>query len=209
MQRSPPWHGWVQTPDLMFFQTSTNLLFNQIETLLTSMADEDYRMPVPHLNGSSVGQHMRHLLEFYGCLLLACGSGTVNYEKRPRDLRLEQETAAALAYLHRLESSFTCLMANIDLKLEVTYGRSTPVTSEVPTSLLREIVYLSEHTVHHLAIIAVALRCALQHVPMPEHLGVAESTLRARDVAQIVAGPTHSEAGHASERIAPAIIVQS
>lgn len=42
---------------------------NEIGHLLQNLTDREYALPLTLLSGSSVGQHVRHVLEFYTSLL--------------------------------------------------------------------------------------------------------------------------------------------
>ena len=53
---------------------------------------------------------------------------------------------------------------------------SLSITSQ--SSVSRELVYLIEHSIHHYAIIAIALRNEFGHVKIPADFGVAYSTSR-------------------------------
>ncbi len=163
----------------MLIQVSTNPLFNQIEALLRQFSPAEYQLPLASLNQGTLGQHLRHILEFYDCLLKGLEQGVVDYEARVRNLQLEQDPAYALAYLHQMEQQLLAA-SPCDLRSRNTYGLNMPVVCELPTTLERELVYLAEHTVHHLAIVAIGLRTCLPHIVMPKHLGIAESTIRAR-----------------------------
>jgi hypothetical protein len=52
---------------------------------------------------------------------------------------------------------------------------------EIPTSFNRELVYLIEHTIHHLAIIKIGLNEAFPTIEIPENFGVAYSTIRFKE----------------------------
>ncbi len=72
-----------------------NLL--QIKDLLQVIKTEHFTKKAEVLSGSSVGQHIRHILEFYLLLVSGSFSGTVSYDKRQRDKRIEQDQQFAIA----------------------------------------------------------------------------------------------------------------
>jgi hypothetical protein len=59
-----------------------NLL--QLKELLQVMKKEDFNRKTEILSGSSIGQHIRHILEFYLLLVSGSFSGTISYDKRQR-----------------------------------------------------------------------------------------------------------------------------
>lgn len=155
-------------------------LLDQLADLLQRLPEAAYREPLAVLHGHSAGQHTRHVVEFYECLLADFDHGTVNYDARLRNPLLEADPQTALLTLHHLARRLERLPEEVPLRLESEEG------SPAPTSLSRELCYLVEHTVHHLAILKIALNVALPHFFIPETFGVAHSTLRHR--AQLAVG---------------------
>jgi hypothetical protein len=162
----------------MFFRSITNNIFNQLEYLLRQLTDAAYAQPFAEMNGATLGQHARHVLEFYQCLQAGYQGGIVNYDKRARDHRIESDRTYALALMARLEEALNGIDDNPTLVLEYLVGKQSVMTFEVRTSYQREIVYLAEHAVHHLALMAVIVRMHYRHITLPDHFGVADATVR-------------------------------
>ncbi|MBK9176360.1 MAG: hypothetical protein IPM46_08470 [Flavobacteriales bacterium] len=146
-----------------------------IDDLLQQLTDEQLAQSHAMLHGSSIGGHLRHVLEFYSCLLAPDSEGSFSYDDRMRDPLIEREVRAArdkaahcLALLHAVHTDRTMMMQS---ELPGELGRV-----EQQTSLARELAYLADHGVHHLAMVRIALAQALPHVRFPEHLGYAAST---------------------------------
>ncbi|MGB3619629.1 MAG: DinB family protein [Catalinimonas sp.] len=148
--------------------------FQQLEDLLLALTTEEYRRPLPLLSGSSIGQHVRHVLEFYQCVERGAAAGRVNYDARARDLTLEEQPRRAVEAIHHLTRHLGCLRDEYAFVL--TGGFEVPV----PTTAARELLYCLEHAVHHLAIIRIGVRHYFPHVRLDESFGVAASTLRYR-----------------------------
>jgi hypothetical protein len=53
----------------------------------------------------------------------------------------------------------------------------------VQSTIGRELIYNIEHTIHHLAIVKIALKSSIPGMHLPEHFGVAPSTIRYRQEA--------------------------
>ena len=145
-----------------------------------------YSKPLDLLSKSSIGQHTRHFVEFYQCLLSQCLTGqSVNYDQRCRDLALESDPGVALEAIAKVIAGLRRLDPTENLILEADYGIEYPTPIQVPTTLARELIYNIEHTVHHLAIIKIALKVIAPQLDIPEQFGVATSTMRFRAVVQV------------------------
>lgn len=147
---------------------------------LTDITADHYRQPLDVLSGSSVGQHTRHVIEFYQCLVEQSSSvpATINYAARRRDILIESDPAYALQLIETLSKRFAeleelspCLVA-----CDEHHEGNATVTSTIG----RELLYNIEHAIHHLAIIRIALKHIDQVFELPEHFGIAPSTIRHR-----------------------------
>ncbi|RMD73628.1 MAG: hypothetical protein D6818_04460, partial [Bacteroidetes bacterium] len=78
-------------------------VFGQMDQLLEQLSDEAYAMPLPLFEGSSLGQHFRHIINFAECLLRDFREGQpVDYAARHRDPSLERQPRQARAAIARL-----------------------------------------------------------------------------------------------------------
>ncbi len=148
----------------------------QLVSVLGNLRAEDFRTPLPVLSGGTIGRHVRHLVEFYQCLLGGLVSGTVDYDARARNLVLEEEPALAAAVLEHLVRRTGEIGPDQPLTLCTRYGPGEPVL--IPTTLYRELVYNLEHCIHHQATIRIGLRALPQPASLPDSFGVAPSTLQ-------------------------------
>ncbi len=160
-----------------------NPVYNQLDWLFEHLDPGDYATPLELLGGASVGQHVRHILGFFECLLQGLESGAVNYDARPRELRIEADLAAARALFDQLERRIAALPPDRSLLLIVSVGTTTAVQQQVTTSLDRELHYVAEHAMHHLALIRYGAQAQWPSLRFPADFGFATSTLRARVVA--------------------------
>lgn len=154
----------------------TSDTLSQLRSVIDQLTKDEYTSKLPVLNHSSVGQHVRHVLEFYICLSEGIKSGMVNYDSRTRNQAIENEPNYAMIILEELTSYF-CLK-NIDETPMVNMIEFNSVSITTQSSISRELVYLIEHSIHHYAIIAIALRNEFGHVKIPTDFGVAYSTTR-------------------------------
>jgi hypothetical protein len=173
------WNKGARRQDLADEMTrlliTTNLgLLRQAESLLQQLDDRTYGASSPAIAPHRAGGHMRHILEFYECLLDGATAGSVDYDARKRDVAVETERGAALA---RVRTT----MRRLEALDGVDVGRELSVRMEahdafLRSSLARELQVLSSHTVHHFALIALVLRAL--GAPVDPQFGMAPSTLR-------------------------------
>jgi uncharacterized damage-inducible protein DinB len=154
----------------------TSNTLSQLRSVIDQLTKEEYTSKLSILNHSSVGQHVRHVLEFYMCLSDGIKSGIVNYDIRTRNPAIENEPNYAMIILEEL-TSFFCLK-NIEEAsiINMIEFNSLSITSQ--SSVSRELVYLIEHSIHHYAIMGIALRSHFGHVSIPDNFGIAYSTTK-------------------------------
>jgi uncharacterized damage-inducible protein DinB len=152
-------------------------LLQQATALIGRTDDRAYNALLPASPRGSVAGHLRHVIEFYQCFLTGCVTGSVDYNQRARDLRIErdrnyagEQSANVVARLREYS------LANGERVLTVALeGTTAPTVSWSSSSVLRELEFLQSHTVHHYALIAMLLR--LQGIEPGAEFGVAPSTL--------------------------------
>lgn len=160
-------------------QQGTDIIIGQIIDLLNRMDANTYSKPLALFNGSSIGQHFRHILDFYGCLSVGAFDGRVDYANRLRDTRVETEPSYAISVL----KGYMDKIASLDegLSIEVVADFSADLNEARPvvlSSLGRELMYAYDHAVHHLAIIKMGLKASSPNFQMDKNLGVAPSTVK-------------------------------
>jgi len=124
-------------------------VLNQLLSLTEKLSDSEFKI-VKKQHGSSIGAHVRHIIEHYQSFFSA--SFIVNYDQRSRDPLLENSTLLANQAINDLLTKLAC--AQNDQAVNVIcatnpHKKSLPVES----SLARELVFLYSHTTHHMAII--------------------------------------------------------
>lgn len=147
----------------------------QVRFVLDQINSEEFNRKMPILRGSSIGGHVRHILEFYQCLLMDPASNEVNYDQRKRNMLLEENLKFATDFLVEIIDELEKVEANRRILLIAEYDNEI---TKMETSLYREIAYNIEHTIHHLAILAMAVKIEFVHITLPEELGYADSTLK-------------------------------
>lgn len=130
----------------------------------------------------SVGKHVRHVLEHYQTLLASLKDSdqqcNIDYEQRNRQAALEEHPSVAAQAVDKLRAALQALAHQpIDASIVLNYPVDPPGNSlSLPSSLGRELAFLTSHTVHHMALIRVL--CEAMNIPLPSDFGVHPSTLR-------------------------------
>jgi hypothetical protein len=156
-------------------------ILNQLSSLVEGMSEAEFITPSQSLSGSSVGQHLRHTLEFFICLEQGFKNGVVNYDKRAHDKLIESDKFIAISYIHRIQQFVKNQTEDQILKLEVGYDLQHDQSIEIETNYFRELVYNIEHAVHHMAIMKIGVREVAPQISIPADFGVAASTIRYRE----------------------------
>lgn len=153
-------------------------ILRQGEDLLRALSVEAYTRRVPLAFNACIGGHYRHCLDHFTSLLRGLDADEVDYDHRERDARIESQPDFALDLTQRMRAQLEqlplgALDAPVRARCEVSYARGdSPVTG---STFGREMVYAIAHAIHHFALISVMAR--LMEVRLPEHFGVAPSTM--------------------------------
>lgn len=125
---------------------------------------------------SSIGAHLRHILDRYHCFFAGLESGCVDYDGRKRDkaieTNLEAATFALTSIARRIDELDAVAVGPLQIR-ESVHHLSPQVL--LGSSIRRELMSLITHTTHHLAIIALLARA--QGYELPEDFGKAPSTI--------------------------------
>lgn len=162
----------------MQLSIASNAILNQLSDLLHQVKDEDFCRPVKTLGQSTIGQHLRHTLEFFICLEQGFEQGRVNYDKRQHDKLIETDRFLALHAIQKIKEFILARQVDQPLQLEVGYHQDTEETIVVASNFFRELIYNIEHAVHHMAIMKIGVLEVAPYVLLPPDFGVAVSTIR-------------------------------
>ena len=161
----------------MLQQTNIEII-DQLIDLLNDIDSTVYKDALQPLHFSTVGQHVRHITEFYLCALKGHENGVVDYDARERNLLIEIDKNFTIELLENVKTQLQTLKSDHNLILKSKFGGDEAL--EIPSSFFRELTYLIEHTIHHLAIIKIGLNEVHPEIEIPKNFGVAHSTLRYR-----------------------------
>jgi uncharacterized damage-inducible protein DinB len=152
----------------------------QLTDLVDQIRESDFVKPAETLSDSTIGQHLRHTLEFFICFEHGFDKGLINYDKRAHDKLIESDKFLALASIGRI-SDFVNNLTDKPLKLEVGYDLENETFLTIDTTATRELVYNIEHAVHHMAIMKIGVREIASYVKLAPDFGVAASTIRYKE----------------------------
>ena len=153
-------------------QLSDQLLV--LKTLLQSLTDQQYTQKISFLKDSSIGAHSRHIIELIHCANKGYVAGRIDYINRERNFLIEQDRNLAIAEIDAIVSQVPTADKLLELLSETS---DNEVVSILSTTYFREIEYHKEHTIHHLALIRVALQ-EMNLSLVNESFGVAHATLK-------------------------------
>lgn len=161
---------------------ATRKMVFDITELLQVIDEQAYAQQLEVFNGSTLGQHFRHILDFYRCLHKGITtSQVIDYERRERDVLVEQHPDYAIRAFFDVRNGIE--HCNIEESIQVRADFSSRMEDSRPvvqSSIGRELMFAYDHAVHHLAIIKIGLRTAFPHIVIHEQLGVAPSTIKYR-----------------------------
>lgn len=149
---------------------------DQLCHLLEQLNNANYSQALTVLHNNTIGKHVRHVAEFYQTFLQGLAKGTVNYDNRQRNIRLETDIAFTIEQLTQIKTALQHIDLNKPLQLSVAYTQDAP--QQIPTNPARELAYLIEHTIHHLAILRIAVNTHFSFVNLPNNFGIAHSTVK-------------------------------
>lgn len=173
-------------------ETQQAVLAGNIEALtqgcefVESLSDAHYiKICAPHVS-SSIGEHIRHVLDMYHSLEAGLRVAVIDYDSRRRGDAVEftrQKAIEEFRYFIAMlnDVSERDLRVPISVKTEVSLTGSVSIT--VLSNLMRELVFVASHAVHHYALINAIAR--LQNIELTSTIGVAPATasyLRSKNV---------------------------
>ena len=152
-------------------------LLLQLRDVLENLSNTQYAAPVELLSGASIGQHVRHIVEFFEELALGYENGTINYDRRNRNHLLEINRYLAIQLLSGM--MFAVDRPDKDLLLVAHLSSTDAEPVVIRTNYFRELLYNIEHMVHHMALLRIGIN-EVAEIELPGHFGVAASTLKFR-----------------------------
>jgi len=154
-------------------------VIEQAISLLDDISLADYQeVLAPHFS-SSIGAHVRHIVDHFLALKQASINGEINYTKRNRHGDVEQFPYAAIALCESINAWLkeTCssqlLNQSVLVTTDIDISHTKSPTCE--STLERELVFVASHAIHHYALIRIIRN--MQGKALPEFFGYAPATI--------------------------------
>ena len=153
-------------------------ILDQVGAVIEQISDADFVKPVRAFNGATLGQHFRHSIEFFQCLLHGYAVGEVSYDNRKHDKNLESSKILALDVIGKIKIFIEHCEVDKAIDLNVSYDPQSEFEVTVPSNMAREITYNIEHIVHHMALVKIGIKEICAYVTLPTEFGIAVSTIK-------------------------------
>lgn len=154
--------------------TSVQNNLQEILELLHQITDEQFSLKHVELSNASIGEHTRHIIELYECLINNYQNGKINYDLRERNLQIQTQTKEAIKSIEDLINEIN----KENKTLFIEQGTCESILS-IESNYFRELLYNLEHSIHHQALIKVGL-LKFPTIQINENFGVARSTIEYR-----------------------------
>ncbi|MGZ0015181.1 DinB family protein [Yeosuana sp. AK3] len=161
-------------------QTYCQENLNEIKQVLLKLTNEQYTFPSSTLFGATIGQHIRHILEFYQSVFNGLESKLINYDNRERNLLIETNTQIAIQLIDDICDKLKQNTKDANFILEGNFCAEEGKQLQINTSFLRELGYCLEHSIHHQALIKVGLLEVNCINFIDDTFGLAPATIRHR-----------------------------
>lgn len=157
---------------------SYSAVVKQAIDLISCLDKSEYQQSLPPHFPSSIGAHMRHIVDHFLALMNGWQNGEVDYNLRHRENEVEKEPFEALEALNKINDWLLALLpADLDAKLSITseidVSRTHSTTCQ--STLERELVFVSSHAIHHYALIRII--CSMKNKAIPQYFGYAPATI--------------------------------
>jgi hypothetical protein len=168
--------GSAQNSDAKQLIEGCLLCVDQCDQLLQLISRREYVATAQ--GASSVGAHIRHILDRFHCVFAGLNDGFIDYDARKREQAIENSPDAASFALASVARRIQDLDLAHRLSNTITVRESVhsegPVVA-IPSSVGRELMGVVTHSIHHLAIIALSVKAF--GYQLDDDLGKAPSTI--------------------------------
>ncbi|MDG3085941.1 DinB family protein [Vibrio hannami] len=126
--------------------------------LFSVLSNENYVYKAKPYVDSSMGEHLRHILDLYHAVINESETGVIDYDHRRRGAHVERERMVGIKELTEIKIWLTKLSEselnrNVIILSEASI--STQQVCEMTSTLQRELLFVGSHTIHHFALINV------------------------------------------------------
>jgi uncharacterized damage-inducible protein DinB len=148
---------------------------DNVKEVCSLLEKENYTLQIGVLSNSSIGQHIRHIIEFYTCLLEGYSTGQINYDQRQRNVLIETLPDYAFSTIESIQAALN--LSDFEKDMEVIHTIADEAYT-IRTTFARELYYMAEHTLHHFALIKIGFAASFPEIQLPLNFGIADSTVK-------------------------------
>ena len=154
-------------------------LLNQIINLLNDINNELYTKNNNFLMNHTIGEHFRHIYDFYYQFFECLNLGYIDYDTRLRDNKLETDHIVMMKSFSQIKEK---LSFKNNKKLNIYYQLdNNKISNSVDSNIERELLFIHSHTLHHLAMIRGVLESKF-NFKFNNDFGFASSTLLHKEI---------------------------
>lgn len=152
------------------------ILLSENIFILQEVSKEVYTSYIPILNGNLAG-HFRHIIEYYNVFFEGLEQGKIVYSARKRDKSIELCCDNAIKAIDNIQKKLIEISNSENILLSITDDLPDDIETTLPSNLSRELLAVYTHTIHHNAIIKIGILTIAPQTKLPEHFGIAPSTI--------------------------------
>lgn len=132
-------------------------IIEQAQLYLNTVSVDEYSLIMSPNFTSSAGAHMRHIIDHYLAVISGMESELIDYDVRDRGSKVELSPIFAQEKLVEIAQWIESLSED-DLQRSITLTTEVSITKKkvqkVPSSIARELIFVSSHALHHYAMIS-------------------------------------------------------
>ncbi|HJH30716.1 MAG TPA: hypothetical protein C5S50_00640 [Methanosarcinaceae archaeon] len=153
-----------------------------IKSLIFQLSNKQYTHQAKLLSEATIGQHVRHILEFYQSVFSGLDTKIINYDNRERNLMIGTDKGFAIETIDFICTRLAFDISDELLVLEGNFSDNEANEIQIKTTLFRELAYCLEHSIHHQALIKVGLIELNKLSLIDDTFGLAPATIRYRNL---------------------------
>ncbi|MDA7705279.1 hypothetical protein N8772_02240 [Rickettsiales bacterium] len=158
-----------------FLKESLSDSLQQIEIILDIVDDLDPKIREKFYVKQKIGQHLRHIFDHLIILYDGMDLNILDYNKRNRHNIIETDPKLARKKLNELYNSLKIMpITDRDINIISEISVDNKINLQIKSNLKREILYIINHTIHHLAHIKIIAQ--FMDIKLPEKIGLAPAT---------------------------------
>ena len=155
-----------------------NHLISEIIALLYKINNNVYNKNSSFLINHSIGKHFRHIHDFYIQFCNGLKNKNIYYDDRKRNAKLESNCRVMIKAFEEIQNKIH-IKENSDLIIH--YQTQNDLKHKIKSNIIRELVFIYSHSIHHLAMIRTVLENEHGFV-FGDNMGFSLSTIKHKEV---------------------------